>query len=134
MRHTLPVKWAKELTPRRDTGAYLGVVMIDWDRVRELQDEIGKDEFAEVVTMFLDEAEEVLARISPTQGPKVLGDDCHFLKGAALNLGFSSLADLCQLAERRAKAGDCDVNIADMANCYTASREALLRGLADLAA
>lgn len=111
-----------------------GVKMIDWDRVRELQDEIGQDEFAEVVTMFLDEADEVLARITPAGGAALLRDDCHFLKGAALNLGFASLANLCQTAERRAKDGDCAVNLIQMRNCYHASREALIMGLADLAA
>ncbi len=108
--------------------------MIDWDRVRELQEEIGQDEFAEVVTMFLDEADEVLARITPAGGAALLRDDCHFLKGAALNLGFASLANLCQTAERRAKDGDCAVNLIELRNCYHASREALIMGLADLAA
>ena len=111
-----------------------GVNMIDWDRVRELQDEIGQDEFAEVVTMFLDEADEVLARISPAGGAALLRDDCHFLKGAALNLGFSSLADLCQNAERHAKEGDCAIDLIEMRKCYHASREALIMGLSDLAA
>lgn len=108
--------------------------MIDWDRVRELQEEIGQDEFAEVVTMFLDEADEVLARVTPAGGAALLRDDCHFLKGAALNLGFASLANLCQTAERRAKEGDCAVNLIELRNCYHASREALIMGLADLAA
>lgn len=108
--------------------------MIDWNRVRELQDEIGRDEFAEVVTMFLDEADEVLKRITPTGGAALLRDDCHFLKGAALNLGFSTLASLCQAAERRAKEGDCAINLIEMRQCYYASREALIMGLSDLAA
>ncbi len=108
--------------------------MIDWNRVRELQDEIGKDEFAEVVTMFLDEADEVLARIAPENGASPLGDDCHFLKGAALNLGFSTLASLCHSAERRAKDGDSNVNLIELRACYLASRESLIMGLADLAA
>ena len=108
--------------------------MIDWDRVQQLQEEIGKDEFAEVVTMFLEEAEEVLARIAPSQGAAALGDDCHFLKGAALNLGFAALATLCQMGERRAKAGDCVLDTAEMQACYSASRAALMAGLADLAA
>ena len=108
--------------------------MIDWDRVRELQHEIGKDEFAEVATMFLDEADDVLARITPAGGAARLRDDCHFLKGAALNLGFASLADMCQAAERRATAGDCGVNLAEMRQCYHASREAFILGLAEFAA
>jgi len=108
--------------------------MIDWARVQQLQEEIGVGEFAEVLTMFLDEAEEVLARISPAQGAGPLGNDCHFLKGAALNLGFSALAALCQAAEKRAKLGDCTTDLDEMQRCYRASREALIAGLADLAA
>ncbi len=114
--------------------AAMGAGMIDWNRVRELQSEIGTDEFAEVVTLFLDEADEVLARISPAGGAAVLRDDCHFLKGAALNLGFQNLAALCHAAEKRAGEGDCTVNLAEMQQCYRASRESLLNGLADMAA
>jgi histidine phosphotransfer protein HptB len=109
-------------------------MMIDWVRAQQLQEEIGKDEFAEVVTMFLDEAEEVLARLSPTQGAAALRDDCHFLKGAALNLGFAQLAELCQQAERRAKGGDCAIDTGEMQACYRHSRDALINGLADMAA
>lgn len=110
------------------------VKMIDWDRVQQLCDEIGADEFAEVVTLFLDEADDVLARISPLGGAAQLRDDCHFLKGAALNLGFQSLASLCQTAERRARDGDCDIDLNEMRLCYQNSRINLLTGMADLAA
>ena len=33
--------------------------MIDWKRVRELRDEIGEEDFSEVVDLFLEEVEEV---------------------------------------------------------------------------
>ena len=112
----------------------LGVRMIDWARVRELQNEIGKAEFSEVVGLFLGEADDVLARISQNDAPKALGDDCHYLKGAALNLGFQTLATLCQEAERRAKQGDSPINLAEIRRCYLASREALLAGLSSMAA
>lgn len=108
--------------------------MIDWARVAELQDEVGKDEFAEVVSMFLDEAEEVLARMSSDLGPAALSDECHFLKGAALNLGFSALAAICQTAEQRAKGGNGGTDIVQMRQTYHDSRAALIAGLADLAA
>jgi HPt (histidine-containing phosphotransfer) domain-containing protein len=108
--------------------------MIDWARVRELQHEIGKPEFAEVVGLFLSEADDVLARISDDLPPKALGDDCHYLKGAALNLGFQRLAALCQEAERSAKLGDSPVNLPEIRHCYIASRQALLAGLSSVAA
>ncbi|MDZ7904892.1 MAG: Hpt domain-containing protein [Cypionkella sp.] len=108
--------------------------MIDWDRVHELREEIGNDEFAEVVMMFLEEADEVLARISTSAGAPVLRDDCHFLKGAALNLGFKTLAVLCQTAEKRASDGDLGANLDELRACYRTSRDHLLAGMADLAA
>ena len=39
--------------------------MIDWERVRELRSEIGADDFAEVVEMFLSEADEAVTRLTP---------------------------------------------------------------------
>ena len=80
--------------------------MIDWGRVRDLRSEIGAEDFAEVVAMFLDEADEVIARLTAERGAKALESDLHFLKGAALNLGFDALAAICQDGERRAAAGD----------------------------
>jgi len=79
--------------------------MIDWDRVRDLKAEIGEADFVEVAAMFLEEADEVIGRISPAHGAVALEKDLHFLKGAALNLGFAQLASLCQDGERRAPPG-----------------------------
>lgn len=78
--------------------------MIDWDRVDGLRAEIGAEDFAEVVAMFLEEADEVAARL-PSQSGDALRADLHFLKGAALNLGFSALADLCGQGEGIKAAG-----------------------------
>ena len=36
--------------------------MIDWERVAELKDEVGDDDFAEIADLFLAEVEEQLAR------------------------------------------------------------------------
>jgi len=96
--------------------------MIDWKRVRDLKAEIGEPDFAEVATMFLDESDEVIARLSCGHGALALEKDLHFLKGAALNLGFSQLAGLCQDGERRAAAGLTDVDIASVRGSYAVSR------------
>ena len=85
--------------------------MIDWDRVRELRSEIGAENFDEVVDLFLEEADEAIARLSTGSGAKALAADLHFLKGAALNLGFAALSSLCQDGERRASAGDTAVDL-----------------------
>lgn len=103
--------------------------MIDWDRVRELRAEIGADDFAEVAAMFLDEADEAAARLSPGRGAKAVEADLHFLKGAALNLGFTALSSLCQEGERRAAAGDTGVDLDAVRQSYAASRAAFEAGL-----
>lgn len=96
--------------------------MIDWDRVRDLKAEIGEPDFVEVATMFLDESDEVVARLSRDRGAWALEQDLHFLKGAALNLGFAQLATLCQEGERRAAAGLTDIDIESVCGAYEVSR------------
>ncbi|MDZ4311820.1 MAG: Hpt domain-containing protein [Cypionkella sp.] len=96
--------------------------------MNELRSEIGEDDFAEVVAMFLEEADEVIARLSRTVGAKALEADLHFLKGAALNLGFARFAAACQSGERRAAAGDTAVDVAQVCSSYQASKQALVAG------
>lgn len=102
--------------------------MIAWDRVNSLRAEIGSDDFAEVVAMFLEEADEVIGRIAKTVGAKALEADLHFLKGAALNLGFAQFAAFCQDAERRAAGGDTSIDLAQVCASYRASKKALVAG------
>lgn len=102
--------------------------MIDWDRVAELRAEIGADGFAEVVDLFLSEADAVILRLRPSADRKALESDCHFLKGAALNLGFKTLAAQCQLRETQAALGQDVADLTAVHDCYQASRKALLAG------
>lgn len=97
--------------------------MIDWLRMSELRDEIGQDGFDEVVDVFLEEAEEVLARLTRDAGPTP--EDLHFLKGSALNLGFVSVAQLCQDGERELVSGGLPDPQA-VAAAFRAAREAVL--------
>ncbi|MGI1662158.1 Hpt domain-containing protein [Palleronia sp. KMU-117] len=69
--------------------------MINWDRVNELRHEVGDDDFAEVVTIFLDEVESVMHRMRGATSLESYREDLHFLKGSALNLGFRALGALC---------------------------------------
>jgi HPt (histidine-containing phosphotransfer) domain-containing protein len=100
--------------------------MIDWERIRDLRSEIGGDDFMEVAAMFLEEADEAVSRLVNARSAKALEDDLHFLKGAALNLGFSDLSTLCQEGERQAAAGDLGVDIATVHRIYTASKQQFL--------
>jgi HPt (histidine-containing phosphotransfer) domain-containing protein len=97
--------------------------MIDWDRVASLRAEIGADDFAEVVEMFLDEADEVVARLRDGGSSQGIEADLHFLKGSALNLGFGDLASLCNVSEKRAARGEA-VDLGLVVRCYAASRSA----------
>ena len=58
-------------------------------------------------------------------GTKSLEADLHFLKGAALNLGFSEFAALCQDGERRAALGEGGLDITAVKDCYALSKTAL---------
>lgn len=102
--------------------------MIDWARVNELRDEIGSDSFDEVAVMFLEEADEAIARLDRSKGAKALESDLHFLKGSALNLGFQTLADLCQIGERLAASGSVAIDLDQVVDVYTASKRAFNTG------
>ena len=68
--------------------------MIDWSHVDELQEDMAEG-FDEIVEVFLEEVEESLAKLDPSAGANSLAANLHFLKGAALNLGFADFAALC---------------------------------------
>lgn len=105
--------------------------MIDWARLYELRSDIGAEHFADVVTMFLDEAAAAIEGLStaPSQAPQLL----HNLKGCALNLGLVQLASLCRDSERRIAIG-ATPDIAATAQAYVLAREGLLNGLRDASA
>lgn len=98
--------------------------MIDWSRVDELVDEIGAEDFGEVVALFLDEVETAIGQLEAGAGnPVVTEEQMHFLKGAALNIGFATLAQLCQKGEKSAAEGKPDaVSPQEVRDCYESSR------------
>ena len=101
--------------------------MIDWDRVASLRAEIGAEDFAEVAEMFLDEADEVVARLRAGGFGPGLEAELHFLKGSALNLGLRELAGLCNIGEKRASKGE-PVDVARVIQSYATSRAAFAAG------
>ncbi len=105
--------------------------MIDWARVTELEQEIGPDSFAEVVALFLSEVDEALAGLDPDGDRSNLEAQLHFLKGAALNLGFQDFTALCQIGETWAAQGLADqVDLYAIIACFDTS---LLHFQSDLA-
>ncbi|OCX61680.1 histidine kinase [Thioclava sp. SK-1] len=96
--------------------------MIDWDRVAELQSEIGPDGFGEVVELFLDEVEAVVMKLGTR--PNKLEEDLHFLKGSAWNLGFQGFGALCQIGERLSGQGRAEeVDVPEILACYSDSKQ-----------
>lgn len=99
--------------------------MIDWQRVETLLEDVGGEDFCEVVEIFLDESDAVIDRLAAAPDPARFEEDLHFLKGSALNLGFEEMAAICGAGERLASQGAADqVDIAAVLTCYRASVEA----------
>ncbi|MFD3188884.1 Hpt domain-containing protein [Sedimentitalea sp. HM32M-2] len=104
--------------------------MIDWSRVNQLRDEVGADEFDEVVELFLEEVEDVIATLA--QGPDLLQleQNLHFLKGSALSLGFSVFSNLCQTGERLSSEGHAEaVDVAEIIQAFHASKTVFMTEL-----
>ena len=101
--------------------------MIDWDQIRELHGEVGPEDFEELVTLFLQEVDEVVARLEKRGEPDRLTEDLHFLKGSAMNLGFADFAQACERGEARAHPDEID--LAGILECYRASKARFLEEL-----
>lgn len=99
--------------------------MIDWDRVSELRDEIGEEDLAEVVEMFLDEVAEKLADLKAGINPQALSEDMHFLKSSALNIGFATLAEICSQGEVAAQDDPASIDLAKIEECFAQSSSEL---------
>lgn len=72
---------------------------MDWHRLDELRDEVGADALGEVLALFLEETDDMAMRLAGGGDPATLAEDLHFMKGAALNLGFAALAEACRDGE-----------------------------------
>ncbi|MEM5476567.1 Hpt domain-containing protein [Pacificibacter sp. AS14] len=97
--------------------------MIDWNRVTELRDEVGAEDFGEVVELFLEEVDEVIERLEATDDRTKLEEDLHFLKGSSMNLGFATFSSLCQFGETASAAGASDtVDLNKILVSFKASR------------
>lgn len=109
--------------------------MIDWGRVDELREEIGAEDFGEVVDLFLIEVEEVMDRLMAGPDLSKLRDEMHFLKGSSLNLGFRELARLCMEGERAAAKGEPEkVQVAAVIATFAASKTTFMERIEKLAA
>lgn len=101
--------------------------MIDWGRIDTLRDEVGEDALDEVIDLFLEEVDQVIARLESNPIPAEFDKDLHFLKGSALNLGFTDFGTICQDGERKAASGAAEsIDIVEVITLYRRSRRFFL--------
>ncbi|WGH77376.1 Hpt domain-containing protein [Jannaschia ovalis] len=67
--------------------------MIDRSRLAELEAEIGAEDTAMIFALYLEEAEEAVARIAAGLPPDDHRRALHFLRSGALNIGLIGVAD-----------------------------------------
>ncbi|WP_299964747.1 Hpt domain-containing protein [uncultured Roseobacter sp.] len=104
--------------------------MIDWDRIDILRDEVGAEDFDEVVELFLDEVDEAVGDLDTTADPVALSEKLHFLKGSALSLGFRSFSEMCQSGEAAAaRKNTAAIDLVALRDCYGQSRHSFLAEL-----
>ena len=101
--------------------------MIDWSKVNELRQEIGDEDFAEVVDLFLEEVEEAMQKLRDGCPNDKLECCLHFLKGSALNLGFDAFSKLCAEGEVAAAQGNGgQIDTGEIIRVYDDSRALFL--------
>ena len=106
--------------------------MINQDQVKQLEDDVGAEDLAEVVTLFLSEVDEAIEGLEEVSKgtTKDIAEALHFLKGSAFNLGFQSFGDYCAIGEAQAHAGDkSQISISQVGSLYAASKVQFLEEL-----
>lgn len=99
---------------------------MNWKRIDQLREEVGEESLAEVLLMFLEETDEVVQKLDVTASAQTVESDMHFLKGAAMNIGFDSVAELCQTAETAAADGHTGtINVQPILDNYAKDRAEL---------
>ena len=110
-------------------------MLINWLSVKELRSEVGDEDFREIVSLFLDEAEEVVSRLKSKPALDSIEAELHYLKGAALNFGFVRLSDLCRKGELTARKGAPEtVDLPAIIASYEESLDAFLNCRVEAAA
>ncbi|WP_338549593.1 Hpt domain-containing protein [Roseovarius phycicola] len=101
--------------------------MIDWTRVAQLRDEIGAEDFEEILDIFLEEVDAEIANLYSGCSASQLETLLHFLKGSALNLGFEAFSKLCQEGELQlAKGSRADLDLDAISDSYANSKTLFL--------
>ena len=108
--------------------------MINWTQIKQLEEDVGVEDFGDVVELFLAEVDEAVESL-PTldvEDAAVIGPALHFLKGSAFNLGFQEFGEYCSQGEAASIKGTSDtVDIEKVASLYQQSKEAFFAAAAD---
>ena len=96
--------------------------MIDWKRVAELRDEVGAEDFDDIISLFLEEVEETLEGLHQIQDVQTLREQLHFIKGSALNMGFETVAQLCDRGEHQKVGGHAAIDTHCIRDSYQTSK------------
>ena len=94
---------------------------IDWDHLASLRDDVGAEDFADIVLLFFAEIGEKLDQMQGA-GTAPAVDDFHFLRGSAANLGFTDMVEACRKAEA-ACAGGAKPDLAAVVRSYEGALE-----------
>ncbi len=101
--------------------------MIDWAHVDMLKDEVGPEDFDEIVALFIEEVDAFVARLSNEINPETLGDDLHFAKGCAAGLGFRTFVEQCHAGEKMCRDGlAAEVDVPVILAAYADSKRLFL--------
>ena len=106
--------------------------MINWSQIKQLEEDVGTEDLAEVVALFLFEVDEAIDGLETVSGGSAqeVAEALHFLKGSAFNLGFQEFGDYCSIGESQAHAGDTsEISMAHVAQLYAASKAQFLADL-----
>lgn len=101
--------------------------MIDWEHLDNLRADMG-DGFGELVEVFLEEVDGAIAALDPKAKSAKMAANLHFLKGAALNLGFTTFAALCAAGEVKAN-NNGSVDLSPVLDSFATSRAEFIEGL-----
>ncbi|WP_158964857.1 Hpt domain-containing protein [Chachezhania sediminis] len=105
--------------------------MIDWTRVEELRSEVGAEDFADVVELFVEEVSAAIRTLPQVAAEGRLEEAMHFLKGSSASLGFRTFSELCRQGEQMAAAGRAqEIDLDAMATEFSKSKVEFLSGLA----
>lgn len=100
--------------------------MIDWQQIKQLEEDIGPEDFSDVVILFLEEVDSTVEELktAPPESAEELAPVLHFLKGSAYNLGFREFGDYCSDGERLVLEGQGQrVALDNVIRLYTKSKQ-----------